>query len=142
MNIEILNQQKKKRLNINKIKKCINRILKIFGISSKKISFVFCDNEFIKKINKKYFKRNSATDVISFPLNDIYQKDYLGEVIISVEKASLEAKNYNHTFEEELLYYIIHGILHILGYKDYKSKEKEIMIKKQDEIFNKIKNFL
>jgi len=75
-------------------------------------------------------------------LNDIYQKDYLGEVIISVEKASLEAKNYNHTFEEELLYYIIHGILHILGYRDYKTKEKEIMIKKQDEIFNKIKKFL
>ena len=142
MKIEVLNQQRKKRLKINKIKKCINRILKILDISSKKISFVFCDNEFIKKINRKYFKKNSTTDVISFPLNDIYQKDYLGEVIISVEKAFLEAKNYNHTFEEELLYYIIHGILHILGYRDYKVKERKIMVKKQNEIFDKIKKFL
>jgi probable rRNA maturation factor len=87
-------------------------------------------------LNKKFFKRGAATDVIAFPLNE---KGCFGEVIISVERAVKAAPRFGNTWQDEFLTYVIHGILHIWGYNDIKPKDRVKMFAKQDELFNQLK---
>jgi len=126
------------RINQGKLKKKATRILSHLNLKRVTVSLVFCDNKFIKKINKKYLGKNSPTDVISFPLNDTFNPNYLGEVIISVEEALSNSRIYNTSFDYEIVLYMVHGILHLLGYKDYTKMERERMGKKQKEILDSI----
>ncbi|MBU1524254.1 MAG: rRNA maturation RNase YbeY [Candidatus Omnitrophota bacterium] len=136
--IEIINQQKIKRINLKELREYLKRILIFLDIPSKKISILLCDNKFIRGLNKKFFRKDSSTDVISFPLKDDFDPDYLGEVAISVEEAAKAAKQYANTWQEELVLYLVHGVLHLLDYTDRTKKHKEAMDKKQKEIMKKL----
>ncbi|MBU1367419.1 MAG: rRNA maturation RNase YbeY [Candidatus Omnitrophica bacterium] len=136
--IEIINQQKIKRINLKELREYLKRILIFLDIPSKKISILLCDNKFIRGLNKKFFRKDSSTDVISFPLKDDFDPDYLGEVAISVEEAAKAAKQYANTWQEELVLYLVHGVLHLLDYTDRTKKHKEAMDKKQKEIIKKL----
>lgn len=137
MKVEVTNKQNIKKINIRWLKGYVRKILKLLDISSD-VSILLCDNDSIKKINKKFFARNSATDVISFFLEDSWPPFYLGEVVVSVEKAAVEGKNYGNSWQKELALYIIHGILHLIGYDDQTKKDRAIMGKKQQEVLNSI----
>ena len=139
MTIEIINQQRIKRINLKDLKTCLRKVFHLLNISSKKISILLCDNNTIKKLHKRYFKKHYPTDVISFPLSDRFDPDYLGEVIVSVQKASEVAGKLNIKWKDELMLYIIHGILHLIGYKDRTKKQKELMRAKEEEILTKLK---
>ncbi|MCK4912740.1 MAG: rRNA maturation RNase YbeY [Candidatus Omnitrophica bacterium] len=132
--IETTNQQKVKRINLKQLHKDLKRIFVCLDISSKKLSILLCDNAFIKKLNKKYFKKFSVTDVIAFPLADSFQPDYLGEVIVSVEEAVRIAKRLDCRWQDELNLYLIHGILHLIGYDDRTNLKRARMEKKQEEL--------
>ena len=137
MKIEITNQQKIKRLNSKTLQKDILaacRLLKLSGT----ISFLFCDNKQIRSLNKKYFNKSSNTDVISFPLKDDADKDYWGEVVVSVEQAVNMASKYGNSWQKELMLYVVHGILHLIGYTDARAKERSKMKKKEDQILEKV----
>ena len=88
----------------------------------------------ISGLNQRFFNKKKATDVIAFPLGDNLDPDYLGEVVVSVETAVAECAKYNLIWEEELILYLIHGILHLLGFSDATKKKREVMGKKQNEI--------
>ncbi|MCF7872606.1 MAG: rRNA maturation RNase YbeY [Candidatus Omnitrophica bacterium] len=137
--MEISNRQKIKRIDMQRLRKYLKQIFSYLIIEEKKASFVFCDNQFIMELNYNYFKKNTATDVISFPLADDMEPNYLGEVVVSVEEAVLTAKELKLNWQKELLLYIIHGILHLIGFKDQTSKQREEMEQKQQEIFSKFK---
>ena len=134
MKIAVINQQKVKRLNLKAITRFIKNVLKNCGVAAGEISFLFCNDRFILKVNKKFFHRPLPTDVIAFPLD----KDNLGEVVVSVERAVKVCKKYNNSWQEEFSLYVIHGILHLLGYEDTSPAKKKKMFKKQEEIFKKI----
>jgi len=131
---EITNQQKVKRINLKQLNKYLKRIFVCLDIPSKKLSVLLCDNTFIKKLNKKYFKKSSVTDVIAFPLADNFQPDYLGEVVVSVEEAVEVAKKLGCRWQDEVKLYLIHGILHLIGYDDRTKAERARMYKKQEEL--------
>lgn len=94
MRIEVINQQKIKIINLKALHKYLEKILRFLSteggsasggnISSQRVSILFCNNNFIKKLNKKYFKKTSSTDVIVFPLKDELEPDYLVEIVVSV----------------------------------------------------------
>ena len=86
MKIEIANQQKIKKINLKRLRLYLQTAGSLLNISSKKITFLLCDNACIRKLNKKYFKKSTPTDVIAFSLGDELDKDYLGEVVVSVEE--------------------------------------------------------
>ncbi len=90
-------------------------------------------NKRIRKLNKEFLGRDCTTDILSFS----FSKNY-GELIISVEEAWKNAKKYLHTPDEEILYLIIHGLLHLKGYKDYNKEDYEKMKKKQDQIYRRV----
>ncbi|MCF7886828.1 MAG: rRNA maturation RNase YbeY [Candidatus Omnitrophica bacterium] len=137
--MEISNRQKIKRIDMQRVRKYLNQIFSYLMMEEKKASFVFCDNQFIAELNCNYFRKNTATDVISFPLADDIEPNYLGEVVVSVEEAVLTAKELQLNWQKELLLYIIHGILHLIGFKDKTSKQRKEMEQKQQEIFSKFK---
>lgn len=98
------------------------------------ISVTITDDDSIRQINKEYRGIDSATDVLSFPMDD---EIILGDIIISVEKAISQAKEYGHSLEREIAFLCIHGMLHLLGYDHEISKEEELeMFGRQEKILN------
>jgi probable rRNA maturation factor len=138
IDIEITCRQHPAQINFKNIRIILREILRLLGLKSFCISVVFCDNKFISKLNRKFFKKSRATDVISFPLQDDAATKYLGEIVISVEQAKRMCDFYGKKWREELALYLIHGILHLVGYNDIKKKERAVMERKQEEILSKI----
>lgn len=143
MVIELTNQQKIKRVNLKQLDRYLKKIFRLLSVSSgniasKELSILLCDNTFIKKLNKKYFKKHSVTDVIAFPLTDDFGPDYLGEVVVSVEEAVEMAKRLGCKWQDELRLYLIHGILHLVGYDDRTKFKKVRMEKEQARILKKM----
>ena len=95
------------------------------------ISFIFCDDDYLHKINLEYLSHDTYTDIISFDntLNNVLQ----GDIFISTERVRENAHNYKVEFNEELRRVLIHGILHFCGYKDKTAREKELMRRKEEE---------
>jgi rRNA maturation RNase YbeY len=140
--MDILNQQRIRKIDIEKVRGYLKKIFFYLSIESKKASFVLSDNRFIVKLNKEYFSKNIPTDVISFNLADEIEPDYLGEVVVSVEEAVAVAEKLKIDWQVELLLYLIHGILHLIGFEDSTAVQRKKMAKKQREIllkFQKIK---
>ena len=77
------------------------------------ILIVFTSSEEMKQLNQNYLNKNNATDILSF---SSMEKNSLGELILSVEKIKLQAREHGLSFQEEMIYLILHGILHLLGY--------------------------
>lgn len=109
-------------------------------ISEYDIALVFVSDEFLSDLKKEYFQKNHFTDVIAFRLNE-YDKSFVeGEVYISLPRAKENSKIFNETYAKEVSRLIIHGCLHLIGYKDESKSEKEIMTKSEEEIL-KITNW-
>jgi probable rRNA maturation factor len=133
MSIEITDLQDFKKINIKKISGYLKKAVLFLGLSSKKITFCLCDNEFIINLNKKYFKKSTPTDVIAFPLSDTIDGDYLGEVVVSVEAAVKAAEAARLDWHDELLLYLVHGVLHLAGYDDTAAVKRKKMRAKERE---------
>ena len=111
------------------------------------VSITFCDNEYIKCLNKKYRGKDSATDVLSFPLYEDGKFDIsecisgamIGDIVISLERAEEQAKELGHGFLREVAFLAIHSTLHLLGYDHERSEEEdELQCKAQREIIAKV----
>ena len=100
------------------------------------INYVFCDDEYLHKINVEYLNHDTLTDIISFDytVGNLIQ----GDIFISIERVIDNANVFKVSFEEELKRVMAHGILHYCGYKDKTDADAELMRKKEEE---KIKLF-
>ena len=108
------------------------------------VSVTFTDNEKIRELNAQYRSIDRATDVLSFPLFDEDFEDEeelaLGDVVLSLEKAEEQAKEYGHSFEREVAFLVVHSVLHLLGYDHETSKEDEKeMFFRQEEVMKMLK---
>lgn len=105
------------------------------------LSVVFTANSGIRKINKEWMEKDYATDVLSFPLDLVPPPVGLpwefGEIIISLEKAEEQAAEYGHSFERELAFLFVHGLLHVLGFDHTSAAEEKEMFGRQKEILAK-----
>ena len=95
------------------------------------LSFVFCDDAYLHKINVEYLNHDTLTDIITFDNSDEENK-IEGDVFISVERVRENAEMLKTVFEQELRRVIIHGVLHLCGYKDKTKKDAQIMREKED----------
>ena len=100
------------------------------------VNYIFCDDEYLHKINVEYLDHDTLTDIISFD----YSEGNLvqGDIFISIERVADNASDYDVPFNEELKRVMIHGILHYCGYKDKSDSDEKLMRSKEDE---KIKMF-
>ena len=96
------------------------------GVDSATISVAVVDDATIHELNRKYLDHDYPTDVLSFVLeNDASHLD--GEVIVSIETAAASCQRYGWTAEEELLLYLVHGLLHLVGYDDHTQPDRQRM---------------
>jgi probable rRNA maturation factor len=109
----------------NKIKNWIRNVIKLEKKEIGNLNIVFTSDKNLQKLNKKYLTSNNLTDVITFDYKE--DKKISGDIYISVERVRQNADTFDETFEREIKRVIIHGILHLIGYKDKEEKEKENM---------------
>jgi rRNA maturation RNase YbeY len=130
---------KKPRLKFTQIKEWIRNTIKLYGKKEGNISYIFCSDEYILEINKKYLEHEYFTDIITF---DYCENDTInGDIYISLERVEENAIMYG-TQDDEIYRVIIHGILHLCGFEDNTPEEIEEMRKMEDEALKKLNNFL
>ena len=94
------------------------------------ISFIFCSDNYLLEVNKTYLDHDYFTDIITF---DYVEGTLInGDIFISVDRVLDNSVEFKTTFEDELNRILIHGILHLLGYKDKNKKDKLLMTEKED----------
>ena len=108
----------------------IKRVANKEGATVGDLNFIFCSDKFLLEKNKTYLQHNSLTDIITFNYSD--KHNISGDVFISIDRVKENALLFSESFENELKRVIIHGVLHLLGYKDKSKKEKTIMRNKED----------
>ena len=130
MGIEI-NNLTKYRIDRKSFSQLAKKVLKGENRVRETISLVFVSKKEIKKLNKKFRKKNRPTDVLSFTLNE---KKYLGEIIICPEVVKENSRKYKVGFNREIIKVFVHGILHLCGYDHEKSeRDAKVMEKKQEK---------
>jgi probable rRNA maturation factor len=95
------------------------------------INYIFCDDEYLHKINVEYLDHDTLTDIISFDYS--MGNELHGDIFVSIERVKDNATDFNVAFEEELKRVLVHGILHYCGYKDKGEAEEILMRSKEDE---------
>ena len=97
--------------------KWITAAAKKEGFEIVELNYVFCSDPYLKKMNVKFLKHNYFTDIITFD-NSMVKKKIVGDIFISIDTVRFNAKQYATTFDTELHRVMIHGLLHLTGYKD------------------------
>jgi len=114
------------------LKKWITSTIEKRKAKAGEISFVFCDDEFLLTINKKFLDHDTLTDIITFDYTKEDPKQAIsGEIYISIDRIKENAIKFSKSFEDELHRVMIHGILHLLGHKD-KSKALKLEMTKAE----------
>ena len=141
--LSVKNLQKKIPINPSLIKQKIKRILCHEHVLDADLSVVFLTDQRIRTLNKKYLNHDYATDVVTFDLPSFLKKKSRkkieGEIFVSGETAYRNAREYGTDSKRELLLYVVHGILHLLGYQDKAASDKEKMRAKEQEILKLFK---
>lgn len=109
----------------------LSRVIESESKKEGEINYIFCDDEYLHKINVEYLAHDTLTDVISFDYS--VGNEINGDCFISIERVTDNAKDYNVSFDEELKRVIVHGLLHYCGYKDKGESEELLMRLKEDE---------
>ena len=146
--INSVNRNAKRKLDLSKLDKAAKITLKTVGVKTAELNIVFVGNQAIRALNRKYLAIDKSTDVIAFipgvdPVKGKKKTSiFMGDIAISSDKAASVSAEYGTTFTEEVALYVIHGVLHLSGYKDTDKRSRSIMRKKEDEIAKRIRQFL
>ena len=109
----------------------IENVIASEGKSLEEISYIFCDDEYLLKINMEYLDHDTYTDIITFDYS--VGKILQGDIYISTERVRENSESFNVKFEDELRRVLIHGVLHLSGYKDKTEEEAALMRSKEEE---------
>ena len=144
MKIQIENRQKLIKIDRKKIRSAVTALLKLEDCSDRELSITFVDDPGIRIINNQYLGKDKPTNVISFSLQEGeyggINPDLLGDIIISVETAQRDAARGRLSLDEEIIFLIIHGFLHLTGYDHVNTSAANVrnMKKKEKELFQKL----
>lgn len=135
------------------IKKVVDECFETENLQNSNLymSITLTNPEEIRTMNRQYRNIDKATDVLSFPMfekeeideiihnSKNIEVDILGDVVVSIEQVSRQAKEYGHSFERELSYMIVHGFYHLMGYDHMEEDDKKVMRKKEENVLQKLK---
>lgn len=127
--IRIANRQRKMRIPTREVLRRARRLL-----GGRPLSLAFVEDAEIRRLNRRFLGRDRATDVLAFRLDAGFPAagEFFGEVVVSAETAVREARRRGIPAAEELLRYVIHGILHLLGYDDRRPRGRARMWERQE----------
>ena len=113
-----------------RLSKWISKTISSENCNEGEINFIFCDDDYLHKLNVEFLEHDTLTDIISFDYS--VGKELHGDVYISVERVADNAKDYDVEISEELHRVMIHGILHYCGYKDKSDEDSKLMRAKEN----------
>lgn len=140
---------------IRQINAVAARAAALEGVPDASANIVIADDDYLHELNWKFRQIDRATDVLSFPANelsapigqaieagaDLEQGEegelFLGDVFISLDHAAVQAEEYGNTLEQELCFLAVHGMLHLMGYDHMKEQEEMVMRQKQREVLQR-----
>ncbi len=142
MEVSVINLQHKIAVEPNFIREVVRDVLSLEGQrNSPDVSIALVDNAYIRVLNREYRGADQATDVLAFPMEpdrDGFAEPALGDVVISVERAREQARQFRHPLRRELALLAIHGVLHLLGYEDETEAGAAAMWSRQKMLLEKI----
>ena len=103
------------------------------------IDYIFCSDEHLLQMNKQYLNHHTLTDIITFDYSDELTAEVAGEIYISINRVRENAEVFKCTFNDELHRVMIHGVLHLCGFKDKTKNQKQIMRAQEDEAIKYLK---
>jgi probable rRNA maturation factor len=109
----------------------ISRIIQSENKKEGEINYIFCDDDYLHKINVEYLSHDDLTDIISFDYS--VGNELHGDIFISVERVRENATDFKVSFDEELLRVMAHGVLHYAGYNDKSENDEVVMRSKEEE---------
>lgn len=124
--------------NKNKVIDWLNYSIEKEGYELGELSFIFCSDQYLLKINQDHLKHDFFTDIITFDYKE--GKIIGGDIFISIDRVNENAEALSQLFQNELLRVIIHGVLHIIGYKD-KSPEEETLMRSKEDFYLSLRTF-
>lgn len=123
------------------VERAANATLDLSGRPDADLTLVLTDDDHLRALNREFLSKDAPTDVLSFPADEPDPETgrrYLGDVIVSVERAESQAEGGGHPLEAELQLLVVHGILHLLGYDHAAVDEKTNMWAIQAEVLERI----
>ena len=120
----------------NKVKQWVKDTILAEGYKLDELTYIFCSDAYLLQINQQYLDHDTYTDIITFD-NSETEKLIVGDIFISIERIRENAEKFKQSVTDELHRVIIHGALHLLGYKDKKPEDNKLMTKKEDEYLGK-----
>lgn len=121
------------KLSKSAYSKWIGNVVRTFNAKLREINYIFCDDHFLHQLNVEYLQHDTLTDIITFDYTEDRRKGIEGEIYISIERVEDNAKELGIAFKDELDRVIIHGILHLLGYRDETEEEEKEMRRLEDD---------
>lgn len=130
---------------MDKVKAVILGVLAYEGYDDDyEVSLSFVSNDEIREINRDYRKIDKVTDVLSFPMYDGEEVDVdfgaisLGDIVVSIERASDQAKDFCHSLEREVCFLVCHSMFHLLGYDHMEEEEAKEMRAKEEAVLSQL----
>ncbi|MBJ6368460.1 rRNA maturation RNase YbeY [Snuella sedimenti] len=118
----------------DRISAWISGVIDSEGFKEDEVNYIFCDDEYLHKINVEFLNHDTLTDIISFDYT--VGKIIQGDVFISIERVVENANDFEVPFDEELRRVMVHGVLHYCGYKDKSDEDASLMRDKENHYLN------
>ena len=122
--------------NQNKISQWISSVISSEGFKEGTINYIFCDDNYLHKLNVEFLNHDTLTDIISFDYS--VGKELHGDIFISIDRVKENAQDFNVDFKDELNRVIVHGVLHYCGYRDKSDVESEEMRAKENHYLSQL----
>lgn len=130
--LRTFNVHPKHRIRYNDTIRLARKVLQGEGKKHAECNIIFISDKRMKDLNGQYLHRWTTTDVLSFPLNENGGENIEGEIYISLDQAKRQSKFYNVPIKKEIERLVIHGILHLIGYRDNTERERQEMTTLED----------
>lgn len=127
-------------LVLRRVARFARGVLKSLGKTGMDLSMVLTGDREIRRYNRKYLKHDRATDVLAFGYAAPASAHFLGDIMISVDQAKAYARRFGIAWRDELELYIVHGILHLLGYDDHAPADKKKMRAEESRVLKQVRS--
>lgn len=114
------------------LRQWIKNTVEAEGFQLAELNYIFCSDAYLIDINRQYLNHDTYTDIITFDNSDV-EKEITGDVFISIDRIRENAKKFRVSLADELHRVMIHGALHLLGYKDKSAESKKLMTQMEDK---------
>ena len=142
--LRVRNQQRARIINTAFVRSLTRHLLdESLGLAQYELSIHFISATSMARMNQQYLQHEGSTDVITFDYREGYETadktlHLTGEIFISVHDAATQAIEFNKTFQEEVVRYIVHGVLHLRGYDDLTTSKRNVMKKEENRLLREL----